>query len=60
MTMEELLASQPSAGMAIGDVIEGTVIAAEKHEVSLIWVPVVRVSSSVARLSSRGRLNRVT
>lgn len=33
--MEELLADQPSLGMAVGDVVEGTVIAAEKHEVWL-------------------------
>ncbi len=35
MTMEELLAEAPVAGMAAGDVVEGTVIAAEKHEVWL-------------------------
>ena len=35
MTMEDLLASAPVAAMAVGDVIEGTVIAAEKHEVWL-------------------------
>lgn len=35
MTMEELLATAPAAGLAVGDVVEGTVIAAEKHE---IWV----------------------
>jgi small subunit ribosomal protein S1 len=35
LTMEELLAEQPAVGMAIGDVVEGTVIAAEKHEVWL-------------------------
>ncbi|HSX14448.1 MAG TPA: S1 RNA-binding domain-containing protein [Candidatus Saccharimonadales bacterium] len=34
-TMEELLAEQPAVGMAVGDVAEGTVIAAEKHEVWL-------------------------
>src|SRR5476651_2274451 len=34
-TMEELLAEQPAVGMAVGDVVEGTVIAAEKHEVWL-------------------------
>jgi len=33
--MEELLAEQPAVGMAIGDVVEGSVIAAEKHEVWL-------------------------
>lgn len=35
MTMEELLASSTVGAMAIGDVVEGTVIAAEKHE---IWL----------------------
>lgn len=35
MTMEQLLADAPVAAMGIGDVIEGTVIAAEKHEVWL-------------------------
>ena len=35
VTMEELLADQPNLGMAVGDVVEGTVIAAEKHEVWL-------------------------
>ncbi len=34
-TMEELLAEQPAVGMALGDVVEGSVIAAEKHEVWL-------------------------
>ncbi len=34
-TMEELLAEQPAMGMAVGDVVEGSVIAAEKHEVWL-------------------------
>jgi hypothetical protein len=29
--MEELLAEQPAVGMALGDVVEGSVIAAEKH-----------------------------
>ena len=35
MTMEQLLAETPMAAMTAGDVIEGTVIAAEKHEVWL-------------------------
>src|SRR5665213_2038808 len=36
MTMEELLASsEAKAGLTAGDIVEGTVIAAEKHE---IWV----------------------
>ncbi len=35
MTMEELLASADVAALASGDVVEGTVIAAEKHE---IWL----------------------
>ena len=35
MTMEELLASAPVSGLNVGDVIEGTVIGAEKHEVWL-------------------------
>lgn len=35
MTMEQLLAEAPALGMALGDVVEGTVIAAEKHEVWL-------------------------
>lgn len=35
MTMEELLAESPVAVMSSGDVVEGTVIAAEKHEVWL-------------------------
>lgn len=35
MTMEELLASTDVGSMTIGDVVEGTVIAAEKHE---IWL----------------------
>jgi small subunit ribosomal protein S1 len=35
MTMEQLLAETPLAGMQTGDVIEGTVIASEKHEVWL-------------------------
>ncbi len=35
MTMEELLATQTGFGVAIGDVVEGVVIAAEKHEVWL-------------------------
>ena len=35
MTMDELLATQTGFGMAIGDVVEGIVIAAEKHEVWL-------------------------
>ena len=34
-TMEELLADQPNLGMTAGDVVEGTVIVAEKHEVWL-------------------------
>lgn len=34
-TMEELLASQEVKGLLVGDVVEGTVIAAEKHE---IWL----------------------
>ncbi len=34
-TMEELLATSEVSGMAVGDVVEGTVIAAEKHE---IWL----------------------
>lgn len=33
--MEELLADQPNLGMTVGDVVEGSVIAAEKHEVWL-------------------------
>ena len=33
--MEQLLAEAPLGGVAVGDVIEGTVIAAEKHEVWL-------------------------
>ena len=33
--MEELLASAPVGSMMVGDVVEGTVIAAEKHEVWL-------------------------
>ncbi len=35
ITMEELLAESSVSGMTIGDVVEGTVIAAEKHE---IWL----------------------
>ncbi len=35
MTMEELLAEHQVAGMAAGDLVEGTVIAADKHE---IWL----------------------
>ncbi len=35
MTMEELLASAEIGAMAVGDVVEGSVIAAEKHE---IWL----------------------
>src|ERR1700733_3432738 len=35
MTMEQLLAEAPIAAMGAGDVVEGTVIAAEKHEVWL-------------------------
>jgi len=35
ITMEQLLAEAPVAAMGAGDVIEGTVIAAEKHEVWL-------------------------
>ncbi len=35
MTMEELLADAPVTPMQVGDVIEGTVVAAEKHEVWL-------------------------
>jgi small subunit ribosomal protein S1 len=35
ITMEQLLAEAPVASMAAGDVVEGTVIAAEKHEVWL-------------------------
>src|ERR1700683_3412955 len=35
ITMEQLLAEAPVAAMAAGDVVEGTVIAAEKHEVWL-------------------------
>jgi len=35
LTMEQLLAEAPVAAMGVGDVIEGTVIAAEKHEVWL-------------------------
>lgn len=35
MTMEELLASTEISGLDAGDVVEGTVIAAEKHE---IWL----------------------
>jgi hypothetical protein len=35
LTMEQLLEEAPIAAMAAGDVIEGTVIAAEKHEVWL-------------------------
>ncbi len=35
LTMDELLAGAPVAGMSPGDVVEGTVIAAEKHE---IWL----------------------
>jgi small subunit ribosomal protein S1 len=35
MTMEELLATAEVSAMAIGDVVEGSVIAAEKHE---IWL----------------------
>jgi small subunit ribosomal protein S1 len=35
LSMEELLAEAPVAAMATGDVIEGIVIAAEKHEVWL-------------------------
>jgi small subunit ribosomal protein S1 len=35
LTMEELLAESPVAAMSSGDVVEGTVIAAEKHEVWL-------------------------
>jgi small subunit ribosomal protein S1 len=34
-TMEELLASTPVSGLNVGDVVEGTVIDAEKHEV---WI----------------------
>jgi small subunit ribosomal protein S1 len=33
--MEELLASEPISGMSVGDVVEGTVIAVDKHE---IWL----------------------
>ncbi len=33
--MEQLLAEAPVSAMATGDVVEGTVIAAEKHEVWL-------------------------
>lgn len=35
MTMEELLATQDMKGLGVGDVVEGTVIGAEKHEVWL-------------------------
>jgi small subunit ribosomal protein S1 len=35
MTMEELLATADVAAMTVGDVVEGSVIAAEKHE---IWL----------------------
>ena len=35
LTMEQLLADAPVAAMQAGDVVEGTVIAAEKHEVWL-------------------------
>jgi small subunit ribosomal protein S1 len=35
ITMEQLLAEAPVAAMSTGDVVEGTVIAAEKHEVWL-------------------------
>ena len=35
ITMEQLLAEAPVAAMGAGDVVEGTVIAAEKHEVWL-------------------------
>src|SRR5580704_4201251 len=35
LTMEQLLAEAPVAAMATGEVVEGTVIAAEKHEVWL-------------------------
>jgi small subunit ribosomal protein S1 len=35
MTMEELLDSSDVKGLSVGDVVEGTVIAAEKHEVWL-------------------------
>jgi small subunit ribosomal protein S1 len=35
MTMEQLLAEAPVGAMSTGDVVEGTVIAAEKHEVWL-------------------------
>lgn len=35
LTMEDLLNSQEVAAMNVGDVVEGTVIAAEKHEVWL-------------------------
>lgn len=35
LTMEQLLADHEVAGMAAGDVVEGTVIAADKHE---IWL----------------------
>jgi len=35
MTMEQLLESAPVSAMTAGDVVEGTVIAAEKHEVWL-------------------------
>ena len=35
LTMDDLLAEAPLSGMAVGDVVEGTVIASEKHEVWL-------------------------
>jgi small subunit ribosomal protein S1 len=35
LTMEDLLAEAPLGAMIVGDVVEGTVIAAEKHEVWL-------------------------
>lgn len=35
MTMEELLNEAPAAGLSVGDMVEGKVIASDKHE---IWV----------------------
>jgi small subunit ribosomal protein S1 len=35
LTMEQLLETNPVSGLSVGDVVEGTVIAAEKHEVWL-------------------------
>ncbi len=35
ITMEQLLAGRDTKGLAVGDVVEGSVIAAEKHEVWL-------------------------